>query len=99
MEFHPLLFLGFPVDQQFKIALDRLSPEVKKLFINKENLEEVLFNHHPYIGKQAGQLCSAAEIELLAANIVSTLRKIIPNYPYEGVSLAIFHLDKNNLIT
>lgn len=86
------LFMGFPITSEFALLLDSVSPEIKKLFIqeNPDYLREVSHNGHSYLGKFAGKIGEASSLELLENNIISLLKKLVPDYPYQQSSLVIF---------
>ena len=89
------LFLGFPIDPTFDVALQKIDQKILALFINKssdEYLKEVVYNDCRYIGKIAQKVTNSRSLALLESNIYSILKKLIPNYPCEEVPLVVFPL-------
>jgi hypothetical protein len=87
------LFLGFSVDESFSKALSSIDPQVKNLFIRSDThdyLQEVAYNDRRYIGKFVGEITDSKQLKLIESNIYSLLKKIIPDYPSEQVSLQVF---------
>lgn len=89
------LFLGFPIDENFKLKLSKADPSLLSIFIqnNQNYLHEVVYNDVHYLGKFAGKINDYATLDLLSGNIYSLLKKIIPNYQYEKVPLILFPVE------
>lgn len=90
------LFLGYPVEGGFAEALGRVDPQLANLFIQggENYLQQVVHQDVRYLGKFAGEMCDIGRLELLEKNIFSLLKKLIPDYSYESVSLVLFPTNK-----
>lgn len=88
------LFLGFPVDSLFAKKLAMLDTGYVSLFIqhNETYLREVTYNNVKYLGKAAGKVNELTALDLLEANIISLLKKLVSDYPYQQNSLHLFPL-------
>ena len=92
------LFLGFPVDPLFAVKLEKVNPALLNEFIKEdgENLCEMHHQQMRYLGKQLGSIISLDRIELLEKNIVSFLRRLVPDFPYEEAPLYLIPLLDDN---
>lgn len=92
------LFLGFPVDSNFSIKLDQINPAIRTLFIKSEEnyLHEVQKNNQCYLGKLIPNKSELPALEMLEANIYSLLKRLVPDYPYENVPLALFPVPESS---
>lgn len=90
--FEAQLFLGFPVDELFAQALDKVNPNVIAQFIQDEDdyLQEITHNEMKFLGKPIGKMIALPQLDLLEANIYSLLKKLVQDFPYEEVPLYLF---------
>lgn len=84
------LFLGFPIDTSFSLSLKKVSPEIRSLFIQEDYLQEICYKNVSYLGKQIGQKTDLTALDLTQNHILSLLRKLVPNYPYDTKNLLLF---------
>src|SRR5438105_1590338 len=86
------LFLGFPIEHDFSLKLDKVNPEIVSLFVKKggDYLEKINFKGVSYLGKFVGDIADGTALELLEANIYSLLKKLVPEYSYEKIPLLLF---------
>jgi len=61
------------------------------MYVNKGNpyLQEISIENNLYLGKQADKDISLDGLLLLKANIISIIKKIIPEYPIQDNSLVL----------
>jgi hypothetical protein len=92
--FQSKLFLGFLVDSTYQNFLNSLNPEVKALYIQKEEtyLQQYLFQNELFLGKMIEIPGNLPHLELSSQNILSLLKKIVPNYSYEHAELWLLPL-------
>ena len=90
------LFLGFPIDKLFENELDKLNPKLLSLFISRENskkkddlLKKITIQDQTYLGKYLPDIENFSKIEMLEVNILSLLKKIVPDYNYGPNSLVL----------
>lgn len=86
------LFLGFPIDEAYKQMLAKADPSVVSLFIQpgQNYLQKIIYEDIHYLGKFAGKINESSNLDLLAENIYSLLKKITPDYPCQNVPLILF---------
>jgi hypothetical protein len=92
--FESKLFLGFFVDASFENHLNSLDQKVKFLYIQKEDvyLQEYIFQNEMFLGKMIEKPSNLTLLELSSQNILSLLKKIVPNYSYEQAELWLLPL-------
>ena len=81
---HARLFLGFHLTSDYNVELNKINPDLKKLFVqnNLDYLQELMIADNQYLGKYLEKPANLSELELLEANIYSLLGKLVPDYPY-----------------
>jgi len=86
------LFLGYPLDLQFIKSIEALNPHLLATFVNNDSeyLHEIVHQQQRYFGKFVGACVEVAHLELLEANIISLLRKLIPNFSCQEAPLVLF---------
>lgn len=86
------LFLGFPVDKTFAMALQKANPAILAIFIqdNENYLREITWQDTRYFGKYVGKAADLNTLDMLEANIYSLLKKLVPEYPCLQVPLTLF---------
>jgi hypothetical protein len=52
----------------------------------------VTHQHQGYLGKEAGPLNDLNGLELLQVHLMSILRRLVPDYPFEEKALVLFPL-------
>jgi hypothetical protein len=89
--FEAKIFLGFPVDAVFQKALDRSNPALRDLLTKggEEYLEVYESQDQLFLGKTLGATADLSRIELAHANIMSLLKKLVSDYPYQPSSLVL----------
>lgn len=95
--FTAVLFLGFPIDSFFAKKLAALDPAYVSLFIqnNETYLREITYDNVRYLGKVVGNVYELIALDSLEANILSLLKRLVDDYPYEQNSLHLFPLLDN----
>lgn len=90
-DFDSCLFFGFLVDSDLQKELNSLDSTFKSLFIQKNEpfLQELDFENKLYLGKFIGQISDLAKLELTSLNIMSLVKKLVPDYPIEKTELLI----------
>ena len=83
------LFFGIPVDLQIQQQIDQLSPEILEIFFSEQNLEKITKNSSKYIGKKIEGLTDLEKLELTRLNILSIIKKFIPETQTKELSLAL----------
>lgn len=86
------LFLGFPANKDFNLALQKVNPAVLAMFIqdNESYLSEITWEGSRYIGKYLDHVADLQTLELLEANIYSLLKKLVPDFPCRQIPLCLF---------
>jgi len=94
---NPQLFLGFPIGQDYAAKLKSANPHIIALFVQNSGdyLQEVTFKNGKYWGKFVGNIADFSELELIETNIISILKKFVPDYPYDQVPLVLFTIPGN----
>lgn len=85
------LFFGLHCSAELNDKLSKVNPLYKSLFIREgdEYLQELIFENKTYIGKYIGKTTHLEQLERLEANIISLLKKLVPDYSYENVNLEL----------
>lgn len=88
------LFLGMAVNKSFAARLDQVNPDLVALFLDPRNgyLRSMDREGKRYLGKMVEPSSDLASLELLEANIISLLKKIVPEFTYDQVELELFPL-------
>lgn len=77
------LFLGFICDPLFESGLEKATPYwVELLTGGGDYLSKVTVSNVKYLGKFASSLVSLEELENLESNILSLLKRLVPDYPF-----------------
>ena len=78
------IFLGFPVSEAMNDALKRVNPSLLALFTQggDDYLEEYCYQEQRYLGKAIGESVDTAKLRLVEANILSLLKRLLPDYPF-----------------
>ena len=87
--FSTTLFLGFPLDDLYNEQLKGQDPALLAYYINGEGLylREFSAEGLQFIGKEAGELITLAQLGELEKHLYSLLRLLVPEYPYEETPL------------
>ncbi len=87
-------FLGYPVDSEFRLVLEKLDPSFKALFIQNGEayLEEIDFAGVKYLGKKIEKAADISSLNLIEINIYSLLRRLDPTIPFQKIPLKLFPL-------
>lgn len=77
--FEAVLFLGIPVDEKLQSHIDKANPNAVKLFVNNESdyLHEVDNGSTRYVGKVLETVTNVSSLELVEANVLSLLRRLL----------------------
>lgn len=98
--FNTVLFLGFPVEDIFKMSLSHVDKNILDVFIseNGEYLNKIIYRNQVYLGKFAGQIVDYDGLVLLETHIYSLLKKLVPDtkYHYKKTRLILFPLEDGN---
>lgn len=91
------LFLGFRLEKEFQSELDLVPEPLKALFIQNhpDYIQKIDYEGLPYLGKHLGSPVEFNQIDLVKENVISLLRKMVPNYPYENIPLVLFPVSKS----
>ncbi len=91
------LFLGYPLSEELIEKLFRVKQELRALFIqdHPDYLQETYFQGQRFLGKKVGSIADLDALFLLQENILSLLKKIIPDHPYQNDALILFPLHSN----
>lgn len=85
------LFLGFPVDPLFAVALGKTNPFAVKQFLGGgDYLTDLTHNDMRYLGKFLGKISTLPQLELVENNVYSLLKRVVPNFPYQETPLYLF---------
>lgn len=99
LHFNPALFLGISVDSKFQQKLALLNPDLKALFIQKNDsyLQEFFFKECLYLGKFIEKSANLAEFQLIFANICTLIQKLVPDFVINESELMIIPTTKEIL--
>jgi hypothetical protein len=88
------LFMGVVVEGPFAAQFSAANPQLVALFLSpdREYLLEIQHEGKRYLGKTVSKSTDLASLEQMEANIVSLLRKIVPEYAYDQMEMVIFPL-------
>lgn len=92
--FFAKLFMGVVVEGPFAAKFAAANPQLVALFLGpeREYLLEVQHEGKRYLGKTISTSSDLASLEQTEANIVSLLKKILPDYPYDDLEMVLFPL-------
>lgn len=92
--FFAKLFMGVVVEGSFASQFSSANPQLVALFLNpeREYLLEMKHEGKTYLGKTVSTSADLASLDQMEANIVSLLKKIVPDYPYDDLELVLFPL-------
>lgn len=84
-------FFGLPLDEELQKALSHADQRVCSLLIGEDEHYLTKTDHlgKSYIGKKIAPIESLAELEQLEQNILSLLKKILPNHPLHNIPLEL----------
>lgn len=101
--FDTILFLGFPLSDSYQLLLLELPSAERKMFIQNQDfhqdspyLQKIEYEGMEYLGKYLGSSIDMATFDLSYSHIVSLLKKLIPQFPYEQNSLFLLALSSQN---
>lgn len=88
------VFLGFAPDNHFDSKLKGANPYLRSLLTNGGlYLREVVHEKMRYLGKcTSSPIASVSELDNLEANILSLLKRLVPDYPYAEKPLVMIAL-------
>jgi hypothetical protein len=86
------LFLGFLIDTDFQLELDRIDRDLKSLFINEgdDYLQQIDHQGKLYLGKYLGERSDLQTLHDVEINIYSLISKVTPNFPCHKQPLRLF---------
>jgi len=84
------LFLGLPVDSACQIALSGADSQLLESFVHEDYLCDLQHEGGRFLGKWVPQETSLAELELIEANLMSLLHKILPKHPLSVDQVVLF---------
>lgn len=89
-----ILFLGFPITESHHHTIKQLPDAERSLFINSNPLylEQIEHEGIVYLGKSLGVSMEINQLEMMTTNILSLLKKLIPNHSYVSDSLVLLAL-------
>lgn len=80
---HGCLFLGIPIDSHLAVTLANLDEKMSRLFITKEKsdyLQIAEIRNVRYLGKMLPSIIDIADYDIIAANLLSLLKLIMPQH-------------------
>ena len=92
MMFDSHLFLAFPLDKDYLSKLLAVQPALRSLFIQEGDLNYLQTIEHDgqtYLVKNLGSKTDLATLESVRSHLLSILRRLIEDYPYESHPLRI----------
>lgn len=81
------LFLGAPLAGQLKIAFDQVDRSIISSFLNEDYLQKTVSGDQVFIGKTLEAVTALTQLELTEAHLRSLLKRLLPDYPVESLSL------------
>lgn len=96
--FDTALFLGFPLSTAYQQELNRLPLVERELFIQSETspyLQQIENDGVIYLGKSLGASVDMAALDGASSHVMSLLKKLVPNFPYEQHPLVLFAFDES----
>lgn len=90
------LFFGLPLNNDFLNKFQKINPNVCLLFIhdnNNEYLQKITLNESIFIGKNIGKITDLDSLQLSQKHVISILKKLIPDHPFDSDSLVLFPLN------
>lgn len=95
------LFLGFPVDSDYRTGLSFVNPQLLSMYIQKngEYLQEYFHAGTQYLGRTIPSPAQPGDLELLESHILSLLTRLVPNYPYCNSKLWLLPRVQEELIS
>ncbi|MCE5318940.1 MAG: hypothetical protein LLG04_16450 [Parachlamydia sp.] len=85
------LFLGTPLEGQLQIAFERVDPQLLTTFMKEDYLQKTsqktTLGNQVFIGKTLETVAALPQLELSEAHLRSLLKKLLPDYPVESLSL------------
>lgn len=86
------LFLGFPVCDFLSKNLESLNPHLYDLFVSEkeEYLRVIEQGGVCYLGKFLGKLIEENALKLAEENVLSILKKMVPDFPFNPDSFILF---------
>lgn len=101
--FDTILFLGLPLSNSYQLALLQLPSAEQEIFIQNQGafqdspyLQKIEHEGIEYLGKYLGSSIDMATLDLSYSHIVSLLKKLIPQFPYEQNPLFLLALPSQN---
>ncbi|MGK5594124.1 MAG: hypothetical protein ACSNEK_02045 [Parachlamydiaceae bacterium] len=88
------LFLGYPLSKDLAEKFSNVKKELLALFIQShpDYLQETVYRGQRYLGKRVGSIADLDALFLLQENILSLLKKIVPDHSYHKKALILFPL-------
>ncbi|MFI5343462.1 MAG: hypothetical protein ACHQUC_04500 [Chlamydiales bacterium] len=95
-----ILFFGFPIDVAFQEALEKVPSAILNLFIQigDEYLKRIDQEGISYLGKSLGQCVDSSTIDLAQGHILSLLKRLVPDYPYNQEALVLLAISAHEPI-
>lgn len=86
--------MGVAIEGSFAARYAAANPQIAALFLNpeREYLLEIQHEGKTYLGKTISTSADLASLGQMEANIVSLLKKIVPDYSYDDMEFVLFPL-------
>lgn len=81
------LFLGTPLEGQLQIALQQVDPHLLSTFLKEDYLQKATLDKQVFLGKALDTVAALPQLELSEAHLRSLLKRLLPDYPVESLSL------------
>lgn len=92
--FETQLFLAYPLNSQYEAKLEQIPHSLRVFFIqdHPDYLQQITHNGIPYLGKQLEKVIDLRTLDSLEAHIISLLKRLVPDHPYENDTLTFLPL-------
>lgn len=91
------LFLGYPVEKAYAKKVAGANPHLLSAFVNTQEgyLADIEHQGTRYFGKTLGMTADIADLEMSQANIMSLLKKVVPDHIYEPSALVLVAIPRH----
>lgn len=97
--FEASLFLGIPLSSEMQTALAELNPQLRDTFLQGGDNYLSLFTieQKEYLGKQLGSISDTSRILLLKENVISLVKRLLPDCSISSESLTLLSQSASTL--
>jgi|LSQX01.3.fsa_nt_gb hypothetical protein len=86
-------FLGFPVDTAMARAMEQCDPSDRAFFEDPMYLDAHTLSGVRYLGRRLPEVASLNQLMDTARNVVSLIRRVVPDWPGRADDAAIWSLE------